>query len=522
MVNKEILSAPQESTQLSPSQSLDVAQTLILAARDAAAHIEQHLEEIHSIFAVHEIDTKFVVLAGFDERLILLGMGHRQHIFVHLFCDVLLPQSFLQELGLLLSPFPATIHKPTREVIDTPVYDLKGREMDLLDLAVKRTDRLADGFITHMASPSTHLASNSNPVAGGSGPGQSSGPMENGKGPGDDKGRKQDEDERENNGGGGGDGEAGPGSSQEPSACFISRADVIGTTSELQELQRLRIEGSITTKKNGPKFHRVRFLHLESQSDNHLSAPLPSDYQQYQLQITIDTKCGDSTTVIRSEPKSTPRFASTAKETSMKESGLSSQFQVGAKGLPFLPTLETFGNATATKRNVNTIEMVRNLEPILKLHDGGRINWRIPLNDANQMGVTYELPQDRLPWVDYQMLQNTPIPPAVFVEVGSYWKVGQSTQDEWWTAFLQSSRPTRFQNICHILLLRLPSQLETNVEYLTTISQRPTAQKTVEDHKTNTLPAVSLVIDTDKVKGALMDEQGLCERLCEEATEPLL
>ncbi|KAJ7584854.1 hypothetical protein C8J56DRAFT_136388 [Mycena floridula] len=499
MVNKEILSASQESTQLSPSQGLNVVQTLILAARDAATHVDQHLQEIQSLFAVHKIDTKFVVLAGFDERLILLGKGHRQHIFVHLFRDATLPQAFLQELGLLLSPFPATIHMPTREIIDTPVYDQDGREMDLWDLGAKRTDRLADGFIAHLASPSTHLASNSKPVAGSSGLGQSGGSKDNGKDQEDHKDRKEDENEgdhNENNGGGadggngggdgGGGGEAGPGSSKDPRAFFMATAHVTSsrhdTTSELECLQRLQTEGRITTKKTESKFHRVQFLHLEFQSDTGLSPPLATDYQQYQLQVIVDSKCGrTATTGASSGPETTPLLAPTAKETSTKESALSSQFQVGAKGLPFLPTLETFGNATANKRNADAIETVRNLEPIIKLHTGGRVTWRMPLNAANHMGGAYVVPKDRLPWVEYEMLRNAPVPPAVFVEVGSYWRVAQSTQDGWWNTLLQSSPSTRFQNICNVLLLRLPSHLETDLDYSATISHRSMGQKIVED-----------------------------------------
>lgn len=200
---------------MSPRQGLEIVQTLTLAALDAVSHIDHHIQEIHSLFVMHKIDTKFVVLGGFDERLILLGMGHRQHIFIHFFSDVSLSPPFLQDLGLLLSPFPGTIHFPTQSTIDTPAYDQDGHEMDLLVLAVKRTDRLADGFITHLASPSTHLASNSNPVAGSSGLGQSGDSKENGKEQGDDKNRKQKEDRRDSNGGsgggGGGGGEAGSG-----------------------------------------------------------------------------------------------------------------------------------------------------------------------------------------------------------------------------------------------------------------------------------------------------------------------
>ncbi|KAJ7584850.1 hypothetical protein C8J56DRAFT_136254 [Mycena floridula] len=198
---------------------------------------------------------------------------------------------------------------------------------------------------------------------------------------------------------------------------FITRADIISGNDAALKQQDLKTEGYITTRKTRSKSHRIDFSNLSTQSQ--ACSPLPSNYHQYQLQVIVDNKSGNSTNVARSGPKTTPLLAPT------------------------------------------------NLEQITKLCDGGQITWRFTVSDATQLDGLYEVPQDRLPWVEYEMLRKTPLPSAVFVEVASYWRLGKSNQAGWW----ETARTARFQNLCKTILMRLPTHLEADVEYAATISQ---------------------------------------------------
>ena len=83
------------------------------------------------------MESKYAVLAGFNEALIRSGFGYLEEI--HVFCCVEIPHSpnFLSKLGKILTPYPGIIFTPSSGY-KTPVFKDDGTIWDYEDLSLHR------------------------------------------------------------------------------------------------------------------------------------------------------------------------------------------------------------------------------------------------------------------------------------------------------------------------------------------------------------------------------------------------
>ncbi|KAJ7584848.1 hypothetical protein C8J56DRAFT_949197 [Mycena floridula] len=440
----------------------------IIAATNARKHYLTHMKDIQALFDSYKIKGEFIVRAGFQEDVIIAGQGHRQKFFVHLRSDNTLSRSFLKDLGKVLSPFPVTIHLPTK-TLSTNVYDSDGQETSRRGLAAN-VESLSGGLTSRLTAPSTHLASTSTSAAGPSGLDQSSG--DEGK----DKEEKDDpKDPHENDdgkggddgGGGGGDGSKGRSS---PKAHFTSKVDLFEENDKLERCyQSLQIHGKITTKLIDQETHSLTVLALDTQSaaESGLAQQEPSNfYQQFMLQVSVDTECGVRSICSESHPQTTSLLAAARKETATKETGQSSELQGGVKGLLSLSTLESFLKGTWSRKLGPAIERIHNVDQIIRKYSYGWIQWRFTVGDPQTQQYGYQLPQDQLPTIEFETV-DIPVPKSVLFEAASYWK-RRAEKGTWW-----DYRQTPYENLCHVFEIEVPSDMKTSTTYIGTVHHGP-------------------------------------------------
>ncbi|KAJ7581620.1 hypothetical protein C8J56DRAFT_1168364 [Mycena floridula] len=490
-------------------------EAFIVGAVDALAQIQVKMPEIISLMKSHQLSTKdFIVRPGFDESLIMRGVGHLQQIFVSILSLKSTPsRTLIVGLGKIFSPYPGTllIHS---QILRIPVFKESGEEWDFDDLVISRVERLNERGIRSSTSPHTWMtvmspgsgtAHDENPSfssgqgnssSGGSGHGaRDEGHGEgkrNGSDPNNgDKGKGKERDDGDNGGGGGGGGGPEPGSSKH--AARMARA-YFSTTTEIfcqnsdQHFQEMQTEGVVLTKHLGAQSCCVDIKRLNFQSQP-FTGISTSAYRQCLVHVTINSTCGNMARASEYHPRSTADSDPQVKQSSSKEISWIGQFITAGKSILAIPTLEMTASASRAIKTASASERMRNTARITQRHSRGNISWHFSVTDPNLQQNGLEFPDDLLPKVEFEML-DIPLPDSVFVEVASYWTIPFPTKWMWSSG---TSKEPLFQNICHVVAMRLPSNLTQSSNYVATLQkglQHDKLEKIVEQGSPQVLPAI--------------------------------
>ncbi|KAJ7585122.1 hypothetical protein C8J56DRAFT_789023 [Mycena floridula] len=498
----------------------DCQENFIVGAVDALKHIQDKMHDIISLMESHQITANdFIVCAGFNESLIMRGVGHLQQIFVFLSLDSTPDPELLRSLGKILSPYPALVHTAQSQMVPTPVFQDNTEQWDFDDLVLSRVERFEhspsipssdpadmETLQVDEGAPSGHASSfpsssRSSSGSSGSRHGSNNGRDNTGddnninRNPGDGQEGNDDGD-----GPGGGSPDPGPPSvllDSQPRAFFRATADISCRNSSKQ-FQKLETQGVVVTMVIISQFVTsqcltltkccVQVLELNFQSKP-VTAFATSAYQQCFAHVTFDATSGDHARTLNRHPKSTRDFDPTIKETTSQEIGWIGQLGAAGKGLFSIPSLELTGSMSRTTKGVTGSEKMRKTSWITQHHSGGDISWRFTVTDPHFQQNGLEFPDEDLPSVEFEML-GVPLPDTVFVEVASYWTIPFPTKRMWSSG---TSREPLFQNICHVVAMGLPSKLTQSSNYVANLQKglrHDKLEKTVEQGSPQVLPAI--------------------------------
>ena len=147
----------------------------------------------------------YVVLAGFDESLIISGVGYLEQIHVFIIAEVDPSSPLLTELGRLFSPFSSTLFTESSSY-RLPVFKDDGRQWEFDELIYLTASKFADNGSGAKIPPTIISLANQTPSSadhGMTGFSQPEGSSGTGSGEGekkklDDKGKKRDKGDKDN------------------------------------------------------------------------------------------------------------------------------------------------------------------------------------------------------------------------------------------------------------------------------------------------------------------------------------
>ncbi|KAJ7573947.1 hypothetical protein C8J56DRAFT_902816 [Mycena floridula] len=471
----------------------DESTTFIVAAVDALHHIKKNTTGIVSLMSSYGINGEdFTVLAGFNEDLIVRGVGHLQQIYLTMLVDFSMDPALQEGLGKIFSPYPGVIQMPSNS-LQTSVFQDNGEEWDFDDLVLTKLQEFSESKVVNsdastglISVQGTTLAHTSQQYSCGLGDSSSSQSQNGGQ---ENAGGSGGRDGNQDNSKGSGSGDHpehldGDGSSPEPDrapskkkeiepvARFLVEAKILRRATDPYPFQTLTVQGILATTHDDAETSHVHFKQLRSQNIQSKAGLATSAYQQYLAHLVIDSGCGESAYVMNGSPRYT-RASESKKMTTSQETGRIAQITGAFKGILAVPTMELSGSASVSTKGTLTSESMKRTSCIIQKDFCGRIWWSFAVDDEYEQQHGLDIPQENLPCVDFRLCPDLPatLSDTIQVEVASYWKLPSPTRS--WSVFKPELPELSFQNLCLVVAMQLPSNLKRSLGCHATLQKIP-------------------------------------------------
>lgn len=217
----------------------------------------------------------------------------------------------------------------------------------------------------------------------------------------------------------------------------------------------------------------LKFTELSFQGD---VSTEKSRYTQHHIQVTVDTRV-ELTRTSNISPIQTPFGDKETLETTGSKTGRGFTGSVAAGFSNLVPpftSLTISGKASGTTETSSTSTVKKYSSRITRSVGRGRVSWGFSVDDPYEREAGLELEQSSLPRVDFLFLGGDkstppPLPPTHYIEIASCWSMTE-TQDESgmpsWLNFWGSRNISPYQNICQVLALEIPADLEEWSPYM--------------------------------------------------------
>ncbi|KAF8965972.1 hypothetical protein BDZ97DRAFT_1756973 [Flammula alnicola] len=476
--------------------------TCYITAERALQHLRNKTNEIAGVFRKWKIqESEYMLFAGFDESLIQAGVGYLEQVHVVTSADLAAPASLFEgELGTIFSPFSAILFTKSSPLPSRiPVFKHDGSAWDFDEFVHLNTSRFVGGRSGAPTPPVltslSQTPDKAESLKGFSQKDPAKQEEDGSKEKDSDKGKDRDKgnEDKADKGGEEDEDPAGdleePGSSETrklPKVTFDILSEIYSSNDDSEQdlnvFQSLTMEGALTIQTTPPNPNRpddYPTCEIEFQKLNFSSHPTTKDvaYRQFCLWIAIDPQ-ERNTDITVIQPQQTIAFEREAKEISSKKTTWTGGGVLAvASGLKTQVTLS--GTAARASEVAAGTEKNRYTSPITQQNKLGVACWRFTVDDDQEQKDGMKMPKAILPTVNFEFLGDSdvpgPPPELLDIEVASCWSLFSPKETNWtWlqTLFQPKSEP-RYSNLCHIVILKVPSNLAKRSDYRATLHVNP-------------------------------------------------
>lgn len=153
-----------------------------------------------------------------------------------------------------------------------------------------------------------------------------------------------------------------------------------------------------------------------------------------------------------------------------------------SKIIPPVMSLSVSGSYSHSRETSSTSTTKKYSSRITQRDERGRVSWGYSVDDPNEREGGLQLLDSNLPTVEFMFLGNVeeaappPPPPTHYIEIASCWSLSDSQAESGmpsWFQFQGAHKSTPYYNICQVLALEIPSDLEKSSSYMADLDIGP-------------------------------------------------